>query len=341
MSEVGPKNEGIEQTPKEPERTSGLMRVAGASLEGEREVLKDIEKEVFDKQEIRELEREKTPEELEIIRGILAHLPEFIKKYGGKSVPLSPKHIHVADYAQLSVEQKEKLDGTRGKFHSPTQSAAVLIDKEEENTLAFAFLTTHELLHFSAFQSVDILTDNGRNVIHDRVGGFIRVKKGMEAYFIDIDEAITEELLIRFDDANFKSIGPLSKDFAQREESRDRFAKKHPEISPDEVKRKIANHTTVQLKNGPNAGMWRSRIEGYKYSEEREKLKKIVNDIQGKNSQRFKSSEAVFDVFARAYFTGEALEVARLIEETYGKGSFRKLGEETKAKRISKPENKT
>ena len=327
-----------EQEPEKPERTSGLMRVAGASLEEEQTVLKDIEKEVFNNQEILELEREKTPEELEIIGGILAHLPEFVKKYGGKPAPLRPEHIHTIDYNQLSAERKEKLEGVRGKFHSPTQSATVFVDKEEENTLSFAFLTTHELLHFSAFQSVDIHTNSEKNVISDRVGGFIRIKNGKEAYFADIDEAVTEELLIRLDDSYFKSLGPLSGELAQREESRSRLAKKHPEIDPDEVKRKIANHTTVQLKNGPKAGMWRSRIEGYKYSEEREKLKKIINDIQEKNPQRFKSSEAVFDVFARAYFTGETLEIGRLIEGTYGKGSFRRLGEETKAK-AKKPSN--
>lgn len=43
-------------------------------------------REIMEVQEIDKLEREKSPEEVEIVNGILKHMPEFIIKYGGNPV---------------------------------------------------------------------------------------------------------------------------------------------------------------------------------------------------------------------------------------------------------------
>jgi hypothetical protein len=61
-----------------------------------------------------------------------------------------------------------------------------------------------------------------------------------------------------------------------------------------------------------------------------EQFNDIINKIQQKFPEQFSTQEQVFDVFASAYFSGRLLPVARLIEKTFGSGSFRKIGEETK-----------
>lgn len=55
----------------------------------------------------------------------------------------------------------------------------------------------------------------------------------------------------------------------------------------------------------------------------------LIDDLYNKNAGSFASREEVFNLFARAVMTGRLLSVARLLEKTYGKGSFRELGEKT------------
>ena len=56
----------------------------------------------------------------------------------------------------------------------------------------------------------------------------------------------------------------------------------------------------------------------------------IIKEIYMGNRENFESEDDIFNLFAKAVMSGELLPVARLIEKTYGKGSFRKLGQETK-----------
>lgn len=330
----------IREEQERPDRMSGLVRVAGVPPEEEIKILKDVKENIFDKQKLYGPEREKTPEEVEIIKGILAHLPEFVEKYGGQPVPLRPEHIHIFEYGDLSEVQKEKLKTIRGQYEHSSQLVAVVTDAEEENNLTFALRTIHELMHFSAFQSAEIVDRENKKIArYNRIEGFLiktREDGQGQLYFNDWNEAMAEELSIRFDNEFFDSIEPLSKSLADRAMVQNGFMKRHPDFSEGEVRRKIANCTNIQMKHGPDAGKWRCTIEAYRYSEERKKMNAIIKGIYEKNSEKFVSIEEVFEIFAVAYFTGKMLPVARLIEGTYGKGSFRRLGRETKAEKVKK-----
>jgi hypothetical protein len=65
----------------------------------------------------------------------------------------------------------------------------------------------------------------------------------------------------------------------------------------------------------------------YPYHQERQQLNQLVDELYKKNSDSFASREQVFHVFAEATMRGALLPVARLIEKSFGKGSFRKLAE--------------
>jgi hypothetical protein len=51
-----------------------------------------------------------------------------------------------------------------------------------------------------------------------------------------------------------------------------------------------------------------------------------VKETYERNPGHFTSTEEVFKVFAEAVLSGRLLELARLIDQTFGKGAFRKLG---------------
>ena len=53
------------------------------------------------------------------------------------------------------------------------------------------------------------------------------------------------------------------------------------------------------------------------------------------NKDKFDSYEDLFKLFSAAMFKGDLLPIARLIEDTFGKGTFRKIGESSKSKSSS------
>lgn len=61
--------------------------------------------------------------------------------------------------------------------------------------------------------------------------------------------------------------------------------------------------------------------------EEKIKFTALVDVLWEGNKNRFKTREEVEDLFIEAQFTGNLLKIGRLVEKTFGKGSFRKLGE--------------
>ncbi|MDP2934265.1 MAG: hypothetical protein Q8N59_00620 [bacterium] len=61
--------------------------------------------------------------------------------------------------------------------------------------------------------------------------------------------------------------------------------------------------------------------------EEGIKLTALIDVLWERNKDRFKNREEVEKLFLDAQFTGNLLKIGRLIEKTFGKGSFRKLGE--------------
>jgi len=293
----------FEEEKDEQKRLSPISRIVGLSEEGEREMHKNFE-EIFENKKFDEAERVKTPEEEEMIKDILEKMPEFIKKYGGKPIDsITPNHIHFLDKNKMAGQESDdvNLSGASGAYNPVAQFLYII---DGGNTIRNANTVCHELFHLNSFQSVWFRDYAGEEAFQIRRIGFEVHSKndGDTVYFHELNEAITEELAIRFDQKYFEGIGSLSKEALMR-------------------KRFIENAGFVKelLQNAQSS-----------YHAERSKLNKIVKDIFEKNSDKFESQEEVFDEFARAYFTGRMLPIARLVEKTYGKGSFRKIAEETK-----------
>jgi len=63
--------------------------------------------------------------------------------------------------------------------------------------------------------------------------------------------------------------------------------------------------------------------------EELESLNKLVDNLWEQNKDTYESRDEIFNLFVDAHVNGGLLKIGRLIEKTLGKGSFRKLAEET------------
>lgn len=85
----------------------------------------------------------------------------------------------------------------------------------------------------------------------------------------------------------------------------------------------------TKLKSSPLFEEELKKGEGEFYigrKKETEKLQKIVDELWEKNQDSFSSREEILDLFVDAQINGNLLTIGKLIERTFGKGSFREIG---------------
>lgn len=274
-------------------RTSGLSEVVGSDSETAKKFFREFESR-FNQNDPSEFDIEKRSDEVEMVNLIMQKIPDFVKKYGGNPIVCAPEKIHF-------LKSKEGLTGLAKVFGTGEEKG--LYDADAQTIYVFpsisnamnAHAIVHETLHLNSFQSHEVDKKNPKFSEPRRRGFGIITKEG--GLFNGLDEAIIEELALRFE----KEYLPQIKE------------------SPEQLR----------AYGGPQ--IERSVLEAKKgyYLEERRRLKYVIGDIL-KKFDKFESEEEVFDIFAKAVMSGKLLEVAKLIEGTYGKGSFRKLGKETK-----------
>lgn len=310
-----------------PKRESGISKIVGATSEEEKQDLEKI-KEVFLHQEslVTEEEREKTPEELEMILSINQKIQKFVKEYGGEPLVISPENIHFLDEQKLTPEQKEFIKKQEaGAIYFPDQQAIVVYP--QKSRLKMAQHLVHEILHFNAFQS---LTKEKGELYHRRQGLRIWTEKKEGEYFYDLDEAITTELTKKFDKQYFQEISYLKDEFNNRESFINHLLATAKDKEEKERIQDIACAYTKITKKKDGSGEITAVIDSfYSYKEKREYLNALINEIYKKNSDRFNNRDEVFKVFTCAVFSGELSEIDRLIKRSLGTGSFRRIANET------------
>ena len=317
---------------KFPQRKSGIERVIGASSEEERAILRSF-RGMLQHQRFEEYERKKTPKEAMIIDAVLRYLPEFIAQYGGTPVAdVPPEVIHILDEGKLTEEERVELaeEGTAGGYLPHRQQAIVV--PHQHSRLKTTERITHELMHLESFSSFDLpsnmegtrtakqggpgITVGESELFPRRIGLSVFDETHGTRFFRDLDEAVIEELTIRFDQKYFAEIPILQEEIAAREA----FKK-----DVDGDTREILSCITRQEEDGT----WTSTVHEYAYSQFREYLWSLIDQIYERNRDQFESREEIFAVFAKAVLTGRLLELGRLIEKTLGKGAFRTLGQRT------------
>ena len=326
-----------------PEKKSGVTEVVGVPAETREktlEIFADIFESVHDqgseqKNALRKnwlkFEQEKTAEEIVLIEEICDKLQDFTKKYGAPPLNISPEHIVFIDKKKLNLITQIilYLDGVGAIFSPRNQTVAVFPQMAKGSKLRLAHLISHELMHFNSFQSFNLDSDQSPDTVNSeklkvrRTGFVVRSKDNDEDvfYFNSLNEAVTEELTKRFDHEYFSIIPILEEDVKKRDDYVGGYENNHA-------------FTDTQCLITHKRKWFLSTVEtkSYAYRSERVKFNRLVNNIFNKNKDTYSSTEQVFDVFARAYFNGNLLEVARLIEKTFGKGSFSEIAEKDAVK---------
>jgi hypothetical protein len=310
-------------------KESGINRVVGFEPETEKGLLEFFKKRFENNEQDSDLEKEKTAEQIEIIARINNEMREFLASYGIEAIEISPQNIHIIDKSKFTEEQLRKIEerfGTDNGFFSADKQGIAIMKDYEASKLLFLHTLVHETLHlqgFFSYQKTDPETadftlkneDEAASMNPRRSGFSIGTTDGEKLLFNDLNESIITELEIRFEKKYMVHYPELETELKAREEYTQQIAERRG-VPVEKMREGVA---------GMKGDTWVT----YAYHDERQQFNELIDELYKRNKADFESREQVFDLFAKATMTGRLLPIARLIEHTFGKGSFRMIGERT------------
>jgi hypothetical protein len=293
-------------------RNSSAQRVVGNIPEAEKkQILRDMGERFNDQtfEDLKDKEREKRSEELQIIGLANEVTNEVRRKYGLEDIDIPSDNIHVIDQEAWPPEEKGRA------FHNSMFQAVLL--REEQAKTVFLETVFHEMIHFKSYNALQVSSGENPELDEYRLGLIIHTRDGKEKNFTNLNEAVTEEVTKRYVPKLFNN--PIfAEELEQTRLVRDRNQKAvtssgEPLFDDDTfyAQEKLAHIET----------------EGFSYQLERKNLNLLIDKIFKRNIDKFQDREEVFEVFAKGMLTGNILPVGRLIETTFGKGTLRHIGE--------------
>lgn len=297
-------------------KTSSIDRSVGNFSEPQRQALYVAYQKVFNGQNIARLNRaslSKTRDQLKIIAEANAATNALRRKYGLENFDVPPENIHIIKKEVWGAPSTPNVD----IFFTPLIQSIFL--KDTPRNIRFAKKVFASMIRFKSYGAVQKLTDSGE-ITDYRMGLWMCPRSRAKAvsgfaYFKELNDAIVETLAVRYIASQVGNI-LFKKELGETGELR-----KH---AKDLGKREFLDEDIYDIWNVKQNQF---DIASLGNKAERAALKTITDDIFWKNckNDRFPKKENVFDVFARAMFTGHLFELAHLMDGTFGKGTLRKI----------------
>lgn len=241
----------------------------------------------FGPEKIEGYEMDKTARDIEILEFAENGARSILKKYGrAKDLEIPSHNMHILKPGATSEYTEDRVRG--GGVMPRTQS--FMIDRDPSD-VTFCLHVFHEMLHLKSFKSAQVTIENqeGRRMIESYRSGFSMLSRdGQTSYFNDFEEALIGVLTEEFFDTSLVN-NPL---FAE------------------------------ELKIGVQKDKWSYLSR----KNEIDNLNKIIDELWAKNQSDYKDRNEIKDLFIDAQVNGHLLAVGKLIEKTFGKGSFRQMG---------------
>lgn len=303
--------------------------VGGASEEAKQEAKEELlgffgenhlgdvsEKELL---RLERLEYKKFPEELEMINFANKKSSELMEKCGVDSYDVPDRNFHIVSQ-ELFKEVGSKHDVAITIQRK--QIIAMNADNVRKKLMSFGKISFHELLHLKSHFAAEVeeveKDDEVRifkKTYREGVGVFSSQKKDIEhsghEHFAGLNEAIVASQEKQFvEDLLELPMFSEEKNWVKSE----KFLKLREKISKEE---NIPIDEIYQIdKDGKG-------FNTFSYPKQRAVFDYLVGEICKDTG---KTEEEIRLEFLKAQFTGKLLSIAHLTEETFGKGSFRALG---------------
>jgi hypothetical protein len=261
--------------------------------------------------ELKLSEVEKTAEQNAQIDNLIGVINSERRDRGKAPKLLNHNFVH---FFASGAWQQERPNGG-GYYDSIVQ---VINMCEPENKLGFLNLVAHELFHADSFNALK--TDNDRSVQPYRTG--FQFSKDAKPYFLAINEAITEIRARELMAKELKS-NPFYADVLRETQA----IKAEGLAKAVYLLKNSISGQQVFGADGALAASFNRRgnilLAGDAYREERQTLVRLCDVLAKKNHS---TREKVLAQFMSAAKDGNYLPVARVVENTFGRGSFRELG---------------
>jgi hypothetical protein len=333
------------------EKETHYNRIVGGTEEEQTKVAERL-RNVFDRksESLAQYELEKSPEDIELI-GITQRIVDtIVTQYGGdpKELPLDNMYI---------LEPDSVLKITEGRFaggiHQPI-GLKIGVEKEESRIL-LASTIAHELFHLKSYKSARTqenswgLYRSGLQMTD--IKNQTKVVGEEMVYFSHLEEAIVAECTKKFlDELGKESF--FAEEYTPLSQLKDWLVQYYQRIN---VPKHIIKEFEDGLKYIPNPQFYVDKVLSYSEDEneredyavglfnslttqglviglernkERNKMYELLDKLVINSQGKFTDREEIFDIFARANFSGNYLPLARVVEDILGKGSFRQIAEE-------------
>ena len=248
--------------------------------------------------------------EIKVIEATNKILDEKAGKYINTTFPIYANNVHKIPHEVLS----EGFGKGSGAIYIPNMHEIFFSDALPQPL--FLDSINHEMSHaksYNLFQS--LYEKSGREIQIYRSGVCFVSRDGKYIYLENLNEAITETIAKEITENFYKKTGLDKKLDALVSTYNNLYAGgSNPLLNRFEVLTFLRDKDTpVPLP-----------VE-FSYNIHREFLQTLQDDILIKNKESFSNLEEVKELFLEAYFTGEFRKLYKIIDKTYGKGTFKNI----------------
>lgn len=304
------------------------MRIIGnASPEQKERVEQNLKESLFnhthsltqyDREQLENFEIPKSELELELINFANRETSLLMEDVGITAYDIPSENYHI-----IASELYEKLDSEGVGIAFPLKKAIMFdVRHFQNNPVYFAAVAVHETLHLKGHFSAEVQQGDDKVYITPyREGVSIRAlqKYGYHGEYHSHFDGLHEAIVAEAEKKLLKKILALP----QLEKEKDWLESTQANEMRKELvaEENISSDDIIWLDKNER-GNW----EAIQYAPQRKVLNYICLEIQKEFPEIYRNEEDVYKIFLKAHFRGNLVPVARLVEKTFGEGSFRILG---------------
>ncbi len=278
------------------------------------------ERELFEKNELPKTERE-----LALIDFANNETNKLLSEVDRKPYSVPPENYHL-----VSPELFRKIVDIRGSTAATFFSRQGILFNAEysrANPLNFGTSAFHETLHLKGRTSFELEEENGllrKTPYRTGVSVIASQKIGFHGTPHEHFEGLHEAIVSAQEKKSFPNLLNLPELAEEKKWLLSEEAK--------EIKSRIAEQKGLSKDEITWVGKEGEDWETFPFFAQRQTLNYVCSEIQKQFPENHQDTEEVFKEFLKAHFTGRLLPIGRLVEKTFGKGSFRLLGNMTPEK---------
>ncbi|MCC6520834.1 hypothetical protein IT403_02545 [Candidatus Nomurabacteria bacterium] len=268
-----------------------------------------------EEEELRKHEYPKSEKEISVINFANQETSRLMKEAGIEPYDIPTENFHI-----IPSDLYKKAGGDNSIARAFTNKQGILFDAQEfrDNPLHFGSTAIHESLHLKAHLSLEV-QEKGEKIRKTpyREGVTIKALQGHDfhRHFAGLHETIVAETQKRL----LPKLLDCPALITQKEW-----------LLSDEAK-KIKNELIEKRKIPESDIIWVGKKgdddwESIQYTQQRKVLNYVCDEIKKQFPNEYKNIDDVYKVFLNAHFTGRLLDIAKIVEKTFGEGSFRILG---------------